>query len=197
MKFPTMILLLAPALLFGQINSATIAVTPNYTALKTYLNLTDSQLQSLENVQNSRNQAVQAIYSQISQKYMTLNSLLSSGTGTAAQLGQLLLDIQALQKQLPTTDTPYKTQARNVLTADQTAKLPTLSQALQLQTTAWQAIGLLLIDSPTPAGTPMPAATVGNFLPSFIPYPSGLELNGPGTTDSAAAVTAQMAVAVP
>jgi hypothetical protein len=141
MKLPTTILLLAPAILFGQNNSGAIAVAPNYTALKTYLNLTDSQLQSLENVQNSRNQAVRAIYSQISQKYTALNSLLSSGSGTAAQLGQFLLDIQALQKQLPTTDTPYKTQARNILTADQTAKLPTLSQALQLQTTAWQAIG--------------------------------------------------------
>ena len=192
MKLPTTILL-AAALLFGQSNSAPIAVAPNYTALKTYLNLTDSQLQSLENVQNSRNQAVQAIYSQISQKYMALNSLLSSGAGTAVQLGQFLLDIQALQKQLPTTDTPYKTQARNVLTADQTAKLPMLSQALQLQTTAWQAIGLLLIDSPTPSGTPMPVAMVRNS----IAYPLNLELSGLGAADSAAAVTAQMAVPVP
>jgi hypothetical protein len=192
MKLPTTILL-AGALLLGQSNSAPILVAPNYTALKTYLNLSDSQLQSLENVQNSRNQAVQAIYSQISQKYMALNSLLSSGSGTAAQLGQFLLDIQALQKQVPTTDTPYKMQARNVLTADQMAKLPTLSQALQLQTTAWQAIGLLLIDSPTPSGAPLPAAMVRNS----IPYPLGLELSGPGAADSAAAVTAQMAVPVP
>ena len=85
---------------------------------------------------------------------------------SAAQLGQLLLDIQALQKELPLTDAPFKSQALNVLTADQKAKLPKLSEALQLQSAAGQAGVLLLIDYPQYAGPPriLPALDVAGVV---------------------------------
>jgi Spy/CpxP family protein refolding chaperone len=149
MKLPFIcsVLFLAPALLSAQ-DKGTGTSVPAYTELKQYLSLTDAQLQSLQTILENRSQAVQIIYTQISQKNETLSQLLNSDSGTAAQLGQLLLEIRSLQKQLPLNDAPYKTQALSVLTADQKTKLPKLAEALQLQATAGQAGILLLIDTP-------------------------------------------------
>ena len=144
-RFLCSMLFLGPALLSGQDKGTE---TPAYAELKQYLSLTDAQLQSLQAILDNRSQAVQNIYTQISQKNQTLSQLLNSDSGTAAQLGQLLLDIRSLQKQLPLNDAPYKTQAVSVLTADQKAKLPKLTEALQLQAAAAQAGMLLLIDTP-------------------------------------------------
>jgi len=157
------ILFIAPALMLGQntgtgstgsTGAALFYPGPYFTDVKVYLSLTDAQMQSLQSIYDSRNQGYQNIYTQISQKNTTLYQLLEAGTASAAQLGQLLLDIQALQKQLPLSDGPYKSQALNVLTADQKAKLPKLSEALQLQSAAGQAGMLLLIDTPQYVGPP-------------------------------------------
>jgi hypothetical protein len=147
LRFLCAALFLTPALLSGQDKGTGSAVTA-YTELKQYLSLTDAQLQSLQTILDNRSQAAQNIYTQISQKNQTLSQLLNSDSGTAAQLGQLLLDIRSLQKQLPLNDSPYKTQAVSVLAADQKAKLPRLAEALQLQAAAGQAGMLLLIDTP-------------------------------------------------
>jgi hypothetical protein len=147
MRFLCTLVFLAPALLSGQ-DKGTGSPVAAYTELKQYLSLTDAQLQSLQTILDNRSQAVQNIYTQISQKNQTLSQLLNSDSGTAAQLGQLLLDIRSLQKQLPLNDAPYKTQAVGVLAADQKAKLPKLAEAPQLQATAGQAGMLLLIDAP-------------------------------------------------
>ena len=168
------ILFIAPALLLGQNTGTGTSVIcpcptePYYADVKAYLSLTDAQIQSLQTIQNSRNQAVQNIWTQIGLKNTTLYQLLDSGTATAAQLGQLLLDIQALQKQLPLSDGPYKSQALNVLTADQKAKLPKLSEALQLQSTAGQAGSLLLIDYPQYGGPPK-ILTMADITASLSP----------------------------
>jgi hypothetical protein len=149
MKLPFIcsVLFLTPALLSAQ-DKGTGTSVPAYTELKQYLSLTDAQLQTLQTILDNRSQAVQNIYTQISQKNETLSQLLNSDSGTVAQLGQLLLDIRSLQKRLPLNDAPYKTQAVSVLTADQKTKLPKLAEALQLQTTAGQAGMLLLIETP-------------------------------------------------
>jgi len=167
-RFLACILLIAPALLYGQ-DKSTMLAGPVYTEIKAYLSLTDTQIQSLQAIQDSRNQALQVIYNQISQKYNTLNQLLEAGNASAAQVGQLMLDIQALQKQTTSSDGPYRTQSLNVLTADQKAKLPKLTEALQLQPAAGQAGTLLLIDYPQyrllPAmGLPSAGAGVTNLL---------------------------------
>jgi len=147
LRFLCSLLFLAPALLSGQ-EKGTGTPVPAYAELKQYLSLTDAQLQSLQTILDNRSQALQNIYTQISQKNQTLSQLLNSDSGTAAQLGQLLLDMRSLQKHLPLNDAPYKTQAVSVLTADQKAKLPKLAEALQLQAAAGQAGMILLIDTP-------------------------------------------------
>ena len=127
--------------------------------LKTYLNLSDAQLQALIDILNSRNTAQQDIYKQISDKQSKLNALLQAGTSDAMLVGQLTLDINSLRKQLPIPTTTYRAAALKVLTADQAAKLPALAAALQLQQPAWQAITLDLIDAPA-SPTPIKAVAV-------------------------------------
>ncbi|HLK47076.1 MAG TPA: hypothetical protein VKT49_03015 [Bryobacteraceae bacterium] len=133
---------------------APIAPQPVYSQLKAYLNLTDTQVQNLISIQSSRNTAQQAIYKQINDKQTQLNMLLTQGTADALTVGQLEIDINNLRKQLPLPNSSYRQQALAVLTPDQTAKLPALVAALQLQTTAYQAITLDLIDAPAPAVQP-------------------------------------------
>src|SRR5690349_5552791 len=87
------------------------AVQPNYTQLKTYLNLSDTQLQTLEDIFKTRMTAQQAIYQQISAKQTQLNQLLASGSSDANTIGQLMLDIRSLQKQLPIPASTYRSQA--------------------------------------------------------------------------------------
>lgn len=145
---------------------APIAPKPVYAQLKAYLNLTDTQVQNLLGIQASRNTAQQAIYQQINQKQTQLNLLLSQGTADALTVGQLEIDINNLRKQLPLPNSSFRTQALAVLTPDQTAKLPALVSALQLQATAYQAITLDLIDAPAPTGPPplpaiLPPASLG------------------------------------
>jgi hypothetical protein len=134
-----------------------------YTEVKQYLSLTDGQMQSLQAILDNRNQALQNIYTQINQKNQTLYQLVNSESGTGAQLGQLMIDIHNLQKQLPLNDAPYKTQALNVLTAEQKTKVPKLTEALQLQTTAGEAGMLLLIDYPAYGPPKILPATWGCF----------------------------------
>lgn len=122
---------------------------PEYTELKQHLSLTDAQVQSLSSLLKTRQDAEQAIYTQIRQKQEAINNLLKAGSKDATQIGQLTLDVYTLQKQLPISGQPLRGAALNVLTAEQKNKLPTLATALQLQTTAWQAVTLNLIDSPS------------------------------------------------
>src|SRR5215472_3515969 len=162
LRFLCSVLFLAPVLLSGQ-DKGTGTSVPAYTELTQYLSLTDAQLQSLQTILDDRSLAVQSIYTKINLTNQTLSQLLNSYSGTASQLGQLLLDIRSLQKQLPLNDAPYKTQAVSVLTADQKTKLPKLAEALQLQAAAGQAGMLLLIDTPVtgpPGILPMGLGTV-------------------------------------
>src|SRR5215831_230039 len=147
------------SLLLAQIGTITPTpiTQPVYTQLKAFLNLTDAQVQSLIQIQTNRTAAQQAIYKQINDKQTQLNQLLSQGTSDVLTVGQLELDINNLRKQLPLPNSTFRTSALAVLTPDQTAKLPDLVRALQLQQPAWQAITLDLIDAPAPS-TPAPVA---------------------------------------
>ena len=144
----------------GQIGIVPMPMPPQspFAQLKAYLNLADAQVQALQAIQVNRNNAQQAIYKQINEKQMQLNALLGQGTSDALAVGQLEIDINNLRKQLPLPNSSYRTQARAVLDPGQTAKLPGLISALQLQLPAWQAITLDLIDAPGPTAPPPYAA---------------------------------------
>jgi hypothetical protein len=155
-RFLTPILLAAAAIMPAQDKDVTILPYPYYEDAKRYLNLSDAQSQSLDAIVRNRNQAQQGIWTQTAEKNRQLQQLLESGTGSATQIGQLLIDIRNLEKQIPTLDGPYRAQALNVLTADQKTKLAKLDEALKLQATASQAAMLLLLEYPSPIGLPRP-----------------------------------------
>lgn len=119
-----------------------------YAELKSWLNLTDAQLQQLEQIQAQRSREEQAIYDQITQKQTTLYGLLSNGSQDVAQIGQLMVDINTLQRKLPVSSGPYRTQALAVLNDEQKAKLPPLDQAIRLNSTAYQGVSLNLVNPP-------------------------------------------------
>jgi Spy/CpxP family protein refolding chaperone len=171
MRILTSLFLATAALLPAQDAGLTILPAPYYNEAKQYLGLSDAQTQSLETIVRNKNQAQQNVWQQISEKNRALYQLLEAGTGSASQIGQLMLDIRNLEKQMPTLEAPYRTQALNVLTADQKSKLAKLDEALKLQSTASQAASLLLLEYPQYIGLPRPmpvdagggiGSTVGN-----------------------------------
>jgi hypothetical protein len=160
MKFPTILLLATAALVSAQDKDVTILPyplpIPAYNEVKQYLGLSDAQMQSLETILRNRNQAQQNIWTQTAEKNRQLYQMLEDGTGSPAQIGQLMIDVRNLQKQIPTLEAPYRAQALNVLTADQKTKLAKLNEAMQLQNTVWQAAALLLLEASRQIGIPMP-----------------------------------------
>ena len=141
-----------------------VSPQPSYPQLRAYLNLTDAQVQSLVANLTNRSTTQQAIYKQINDKQMQLNTLLSQGTSDALTVGQLEIDINNLRKQLPLPNSSYRLMALSVLTPDQTAKLAALVNALLLQPPAYQAITLDLIDAPVIAPPPLPPGKLASEL---------------------------------
>ena len=139
-------LLFIPAILLGQNETSLRVPEWTYPDLKAFLSLTDAQVTALTANLDNQSRALSNIYNQINEKYATLYQLLESGGGTATQLGQMLIDIQGLQRQIPQVDRPFRTQAANVLTTDQKNKLPALVEAMRLQPSVWQAQSLLLVE---------------------------------------------------
>ncbi len=146
-------------------------LVPPYTELKTYLNLSGEQLQALMQISTRRAEAQRDIYRQIAEKQAAIDAALRSGSADARTIGQLLIDIYTL-RQTTVSNTPYRSAALEVLSADQKTRLGALVQALQLMNTAYQAVSLNLIDGPParpitiqpvpgPRGEEPPAETEG------------------------------------
>lgn len=127
--------------------------------LKSYLNLSDAQVTGLQQVQTTKQDAEQKIYKDMNEKSRLITALLQANSTDAARIGQLMIDVEKLRQQLPLKGEPYRSQALNVLNADQRTKLPALVQAMQLQQASWQAVNFNLIDSPDPGPRPLPAFT--------------------------------------
>jgi Spy/CpxP family protein refolding chaperone len=121
---------------------------PSLDALKTYLNLTDSQVQGLQQIQQQEWQANRTTTQTIRQNQANLDSLLQKGGADAATTGKLLMDIQALQSSMSKTHDSFSAQAANTLTPDQKAKLKTLQDAVALMPAIHQAMGAGLLSPP-------------------------------------------------
>lgn len=120
-----------------------------YTALKTFLELSNEQLQSLMQINTRRFEAQRDVYRQIAEKQAAIDAALRSGSADARTIGQLLIDIHAL-RQTTVSNAPYRNAALEVLTATQKTRLGALVQAMQLMNTAYEAVSLNLIDGPSP-----------------------------------------------
>ncbi|HLK67977.1 MAG TPA: hypothetical protein VKU19_31305 [Bryobacteraceae bacterium] len=123
--------------------------TPAITALKQYLNLTDAQVTSLTAIVQQKASAIEQVNQQIAQKNQSLATMLASANPNPTTVGQTLIDIQNLEKQLAPTTEPYHTEALAILTPAQATLLSNLNTALQLQATACEAVNVNLLVLPT------------------------------------------------
>jgi Spy/CpxP family protein refolding chaperone len=147
----TCALSLSLPLLAQQTPPTTTPRTPPVDQVKTYLSLTDQQVQQLQQLITSERQANQTRQQEIQTKQTQLQQLLTANSNDAAALGRLLIDIQALRRQVETTHTNFQTQAVALLNDAQKTKLKALDDASKLAPTIGQAVSLNLL---TPARPP-------------------------------------------
>jgi Spy/CpxP family protein refolding chaperone len=125
---------------------------PSMDALKAYLNLTDSQVQGLQQIQQQERQSNRTTMQTIRQNQANLDSMMQKGGADAATAGRLLVEIQALQNNMSKTHDSFSAQAANTLTADQKAKLKTLQDAMALAPAIHEASALGLLAPPQGTG---------------------------------------------
>ena len=135
-------------------------------ALRQFLNLTDAQVQALQTVMANKNRAEQAVFEEARQKQVALDALMRSNSTDYLQIGRLTVEIRDIYKKLPLSGEPYKSQALAVLSAEQRAKLPTLTNALNLMGAANDAAFFNLIDRPQ---TPDRPIILGGIAADAIP----------------------------
>jgi len=123
---------------------------PQFDELKAYLNLTDSQIQSIQQAQQKAIESQRTVFEQIRTKHQAVRDLLDKGTTDAAAVGKLMLEIHALQKQAEQARAAVRTQLLSFLTTEQKTKLTALEQAAKLQPAIHQAIMLGLLAPPEP-----------------------------------------------
>jgi len=125
---------------------------PNHDAIKAHLNLSDSQVQTLEQIRQQQMDAVRPMMQQIGEKHGALSDLMQKGGADPTAVGKLVLEIDALEKSLSQKRSSFADQARNSLTADQKAKLKALDDMRKAMPVMDQATALSLL---APEGPPM------------------------------------------
>ena len=148
----TKLSLLAPvfalAVAFAQGPPTPGGFAPPVTELKTYMNLTDTQITSITNSNQALMTASRTVMEQIRTKRTALQALLTAGSTDAAALGKLLLEIQALEKQITDNHTKAQTAAVSFLSADQKTKLKALEDSSKLREEIGEAARLNLLAAP-------------------------------------------------
>jgi Spy/CpxP family protein refolding chaperone len=148
---------------------------PNHDEIKTYLNLSDSQVQALEQIQQQQMDSVRPMMQQIGQKHGALNDLLQKGGADPAAVGKLVLEIDALQKSISQKQTSFADQARSSLTADQKMKLKALDDTRKAMPAMEQGTALnLLAPQGGIRGGPALLGGPGGFAPNGFRRPGQL-----------------------
>lgn len=125
--------------------------TPTFTDLKTYLGITDAQITQIQTLQKAAAANVQTLVQQLRAKEQSLRDLLAAGTTDAAAVGKVVLDADAIRKQIKAAHDGVQGQAVAVLFADQKTKLTALDAAAKLEPTIRQAQILDLLTPPANA----------------------------------------------
>jgi Spy/CpxP family protein refolding chaperone len=123
----------------------------NLDAIKSYLNLTDSQISSLQALQTQTRTANQQTMTDLRTKEQALQTLLQGSSPDPTAVGKALLDIQSTRATLKTAHTNLVSQAVALLTPDQVTKLKALSDAQALEPQIHEASMLNLLAPPANA----------------------------------------------
>jgi Spy/CpxP family protein refolding chaperone len=114
--------------------------------IKSFLNLSEQQLQDLKNLQTSFRDAAHPLMQQIREKAQTLRQTMEQNS--SADVTQLKADLASLQSQVKDLRAQNRNQALGILTEDQKTNLATLQKVLEMMPTAHQALGLSLLEGP-------------------------------------------------
>jgi uncharacterized membrane protein len=136
--------LLTGAVLFAQDASP----NPQPPDLKAFLNLSDSQIQGLVQLQQQKGQALQPVAQQAAQIQQKLQQILAAPNPDPATVGQLVIAISTLGQHVQQIAGDIQKQVSNLLQPDQKTKLPPLQLALELYPAALQAVSLGLLNAP-------------------------------------------------
>ena len=118
------------------------------TAVQSYLNLTDAQISSLQQLRQSERAALKPIFQQIGPLQENLWTQKQSSGADATAVGKLVLSIQAQEQQAAPIRSSYQQQALAVLTAAQKTQLAALESAAALLPTIHEAAALNLLTPP-------------------------------------------------
>jgi len=133
------------------------------TEVQSYLNLTDAQVASLQQLRQSEMAALKPIFQQIGPLRDSLRTQQESSGADATAVGKLVLSIQALEQQAAPIRTSYQQQALAVLTVAQKTQLAALQSAAALMPAIHEAAGLNLLTPPVSSTIPAPSCppTIG------------------------------------
>jgi Spy/CpxP family protein refolding chaperone len=131
------------------------------TAVQTYLNLTDAQVTSLQQLRTAEAAALKPIFQQIGPLRQTLRTQEQGSSADATSVGKLVLSIQALEQQVAPIRTSYQQQALAVLTATQKTQLAALQSAAALIPAIHEAGALNLLTAPEGSEGPGGPGTEG------------------------------------
>ena len=122
--------------------------TPRLDALKSFLQLSDQQVQNLTALLTSFRDAVKPIHEQIMTKQKELKQELDKASPDPSVVAQLMVDVKNLRNQIKTKRDELRPQLVAILSDSQKSALATLQQALSLQHAAHQAVESSLIEAP-------------------------------------------------
>ena len=95
--------------------------------LKDVLGLSDAQLTQLHTLLDSRRTAGEALRTQLENAHKALHDAVEATTPDPAAVGNAVLAVRGLEKQLQTAGDSFKTAFEALLTADQKAKLEAIA----------------------------------------------------------------------
>jgi len=127
---------------------------PKTTEVQSYLNLTDAQISTLQQLRQSEMAALQPIFQQIGPLRESMRTQEHSSSADATAVGKLVLSIQSLEQQAAPIRSSFQQQSLAVLTADQKTKLAALESAAALLPAIHEAAALNLLTPPKGSAGP-------------------------------------------
>jgi len=118
------------------------------TAVQTYLNLTDAQVSSLQQLRQSEAAALKPIYEQMRPLHESLRTQEQGSGADATAVGKVVLSMKALEQQAAPIRASYQQQALAVLTPAQKTQLAALQSAAALMPAIHEAGALNLLTPP-------------------------------------------------
>lgn len=118
------------------------------TAVQSYLNLTDAQIASLQQLRQSEHAALKPIFEQAGPLRDSIRAQEQSGSADPTAVGKAVLGMRSLQQQAAPIHASFQQQALAVLTPAQKTQLAALQSAAALMPAIHEATDLNLLTRP-------------------------------------------------